>query len=152
MTLDLTRVRAAIELAARAHRDGLDLSGEELYIMHPLRVMARVETMAGESSYLRANLEDAMVAAVLHDTVEDTSVTLDTIEAKFGPEVATMVDALSRRAGETYRDFLARTRAHPIARFIKIADINDNLSRPLIPGIGTLRKRYTKALAFLEGA
>src|SRR5690242_7636864 len=79
----------AIALAAVAHGGALDKSGQP-YITHPIRVMMRCERHGPL----------AQMIAVLHDTVEDTWVTLELLRTMaFPPEVIEAVDALSRRKG-----------------------------------------------------
>ena len=90
---ELALVRHAYEVAEGAHHDQMRRSGEP-YISHPL-------TVAGILA--RFNLDaHTVAAALLHDVVEDTIVTLDEIRAQFGDEVAMMVDGvtkLSQREG-----------------------------------------------------
>jgi (p)ppGpp synthase/HD superfamily hydrolase len=73
--------------------------------------------------------EAAMIAAVLHDVVEDTAVTCDQLrEAGFSEEILLAVDCLTHRDGETYDAFIARVQTSPIARQVKIADLEDNMN------------------------
>lgn len=77
----------AIQLAARAHHHQVRKGTEIPYIVHPLAVaglLIRVSTP-----------EPAVIAALLHDVVEDTPVTIQEILSRFGPEVADLVTALS---------------------------------------------------------
>lgn len=105
----------AIALAVEAHRGQKDRAGAP-YVLHPLRMMFRVETDAER------------MAAVLHDVVEDTDWTLDGLrDAGFPEEVVAAVDHLTRREGESYDDFVRRAAAHPVARRVKIADLEDNM-------------------------
>lgn len=104
----------AIALAVEAHRGQVDKAGEP-YILHPLRVM------------LACKGEAKRIAAVLHDTVEDSGLEISLIRHRFGAEVADAVDCLSRRDGETYTDFIERCRSNPIARSVKLADLADNM-------------------------
>jgi len=140
-------LEAAIEIAVRAHRGQVDKSGEP-YILHPLRVMFRLRE--------QGHRVEVQAAAVLHDTVEDTSVTLAEITA-LSPEVAVLVDAVTRRCNitkEIYLDFIRRAANNPEARALKIADIEDNMARlgRLRPEEAEfLRKRYAGALEILQG-
>jgi hypothetical protein len=69
-----------------------------------------------------------MMAAVLHDVVEDTSVTLDELRRRGFPRaVVAAVDALSRRPDEPYLTFIDRAGSHRISRPVKLADLRDNL-------------------------
>jgi (p)ppGpp synthase/HD superfamily hydrolase len=135
----------AIALAAEAHRGQADKAGEA-YILHPLRVMFRVRD--------QGHRVEVQAAAVLHDVVEDTSVTLEDIAA-LSPEVAALVDAVTRRHGEVYESFIRRAAENPEARSIKTADVEDNLARigllaQLAPEQAErLGARYRRALALL---
>jgi (p)ppGpp synthase/HD superfamily hydrolase len=105
----------AIALAAEAHRGQRDKVGQP-YILHALRVMLRMET------------EEEQMAAVLHDVVEDTRYTLDDLRRLGYPEpVIAAVDRLTRRTDESYEQFVERASAEPIARRVKLADIEDNM-------------------------
>jgi len=105
----------AIRIAAEAHRGQKDSDGAP-YLLHPLRVMLSVRTDAER------------MAAVLHDVVEDTAWTLYDLRARgFPPEVLDAVDALTRRPGEEYDAMVERAAAHPVARRVKLADLEDNL-------------------------
>jgi (p)ppGpp synthase/HD superfamily hydrolase len=106
----------AIQVARRAHEGQLDKSGRP-YIAHPLRVMGKLRD------------EHERMAAVLHDVVEDTTVTLaDLTEAGCPAEVVAAVAAISKQPGEDQAAYLARVSANPIARAVKRADIADNMS------------------------
>ncbi len=103
----------AIALAAQAHADQRD-KADAPYILHPLRVMQKMHA------------EAEMMAAVLHDVVEDTPWTLDTLRAEgFSHEVLAAVDSVTHRDGETYNDYLARAAANPIGRKVKLAARED---------------------------
>jgi (p)ppGpp synthase/HD superfamily hydrolase len=105
----------AIEIAAAAHAGQVDKAGQP-YILHPLRVM------------LRVSANDERMAAVLHDVVEDTSVTLlQLTEAGFPLEVVEAVEALTKRPGETRLQAAARAASNPIARLVKLADNAENM-------------------------
>ena len=130
-------VAAAKALATKAHEGQIDKAGLP-YITHPERVASRLTTA------------EAQVVGWLHDTVEDTPITLRDIEATFGPETAAAVDAISRRDGEPWSDYLDRVAANPMARQVKISDLIDNSNLSRIPHV-TLKdverqKKYNKAL------
>ncbi|HZW25840.1 MAG TPA: bifunctional (p)ppGpp synthetase/guanosine-3',5'-bis(diphosphate) 3'-pyrophosphohydrolase [Gallionella sp.] len=84
---DVEHVREAIEFSRAAHEGQLRKSGEP-YVTHPIAV-ARILTS------LHIDVQ-AIVAALLHDVVEDTDITGDDIAAKFGKPVAELVDGLSK--------------------------------------------------------
>lgn len=133
---DLTK---AIRLAARQHDGQLDKAGEP-YILHPLRVMLTQTEPA------------ARITAALHDVVEDTEVTLEDLSQDFSDEIVAAVDALSRREDETYDDYLDRAFQDRIARLVKRADLNDNLSRAYQNGaVGSDKiQQYEAALKKLD--
>ena len=137
-----TDVEGARALAKLAHADQRDKAGQP-YITHPERVAARMDSPEGQ------------VVAWLHDTVEDTEVSLEEIERRFGPETASAVDALSRREGEDWDDYLDRVRANPVARKVKINDLIDNSNLSRLPRV-TLKDverqaKYNRALMRLLG-
>lgn len=128
------RVERAIELATKAHEGQTRKSGDP-YIVHPMAVMTMVQDWGMD--------EDTVIAAVLHDTVEDTDVTLEDIKNEFGETVAFLVDGVTKlgkaRSGmrdiDTYlpetRDNLLRllvaTGADVRVLIIKLADRMHNL-------------------------
>ncbi len=134
-------IERAIALAVRAHNGQRDLSGKPI-ILHPLRVMFE---FIGDDTM--------MAAAVLHDVVEDSEVTVGEIRSQFGAEVAEIVDSVSRRLYEKYFDFIERCRVHPQGRRLKLADLQDNMrpDRALWTSEHDgLRKRYVKAMGILQ--
>ncbi|MFP2904880.1 HD domain-containing protein [Pyxidicoccus sp. 3LFB2] len=105
----------ALALAVQAHHGQRDKAGQP-YILHPLRVMMRLETDAERT------------VALLHDVVEDTPWTLERLRAAGYPEdVLAALDALTRRDGETYEAFVERLRPDALARRVKLADLEDNM-------------------------
>ena len=102
---DLARFQAAIEYARAAHH-GQTRDGGKPFMLHPLRVARSVLT---QPSHVTA---EALMAAALHDVVEDTSRSLAELRARFGPRVAALVDALSLPPVERYADKQARDRAY----------------------------------------
>ena len=85
--IDTAVIEQAYHFAARAHEGQYRISGEE-YINHPLK-----------TAYILAELGldvTTIVASLLHDVVEDTSVTLDEIEKIFGEEIALLVDGVTK--------------------------------------------------------
>jgi GTP diphosphokinase / guanosine-3',5'-bis(diphosphate) 3'-diphosphatase len=117
----MSTLERAIEIAAKAHAGQFDKAGQP-YILHPLRVM------------LRVNSADERIAAVLHDAVEDTDVTLELLaEEGFSQQVIAAVEALTKRPGETRIQAAARAAAHAVARVVKLADNAENMDLSRIP-------------------
>ncbi len=114
----------AIALAVEAHRGQRDKAGQT-YILHPLRVMMRLES------------EAERMAAILHDVVEDTPYTLERLrELGYPEEVLGALECLTKRDGETYEAFIERVRPHPLARRVKLADLEDNMDVRRLPTVG----------------
>jgi (p)ppGpp synthase/HD superfamily hydrolase len=124
----------AAALAASIHREQTDKGGKA-YFWHPFRVAQSLERDGLGLIH--------QIAALLHDTVEDhpLDITLETIEAAFGPLVREVVDRLTRRGhyeartggqpaewvwDETYKDYIRRCCENPIARVVKLHDVYDN--------------------------
>ncbi len=85
----------------------------------------------------RVGPEEAKMAAALHDVVEDSSVTLGDLRAGGFPEsVVEAVEALTKRPGESYEDFILRAAANKTARTVKLADLLDNCDLSRIPDPG----------------
>ena len=142
----MSTLERAIALAAAAHAGQIDKAGAP-YVAHSLRVMARV---SGEAR---------MIAAVLHDVLEDTPVTARWLrELGFSTEVVDAIEALTKRRDEEpvdrYFDFVVRASRHPLSRDVKRADLLDNMDavRARKPkGRNVARfDRYRRALKLVE--
>jgi (p)ppGpp synthase/HD superfamily hydrolase len=110
----------AIILAATKHRGQIDKAGSP-YLLHPLRVMFNLGPTA---------TEEERMAALLHDIVEDTDVTFEDLRATGYPEaVIEAVQHLTKRPEEEndYEAAIRRVALNPIARKVKLADLQDNL-------------------------
>jgi GTP diphosphokinase / guanosine-3',5'-bis(diphosphate) 3'-diphosphatase len=132
----------AIAIAARAHAGQVDKGGAP-YITHPLRLMFAVTT------------PEEKIAAVLHDTVEDTDVSLSQLlEAGFTANIVDAVEALTKRQGETRLQAAQRAADNTIARVVKLADVTDNMDLTRIPNLTesdfSRLKEYEQVKKFLE--
>ena len=117
----MATLERAIEIAARAHAGQVDKGGHP-YILHPLRLMQRLEA------------KSERIAAVLHDVVEDTPWTLEQLRAEgFSEDVLQALDALAKRPGESRMEAASRAVIHPIARAVKLADVADNMDLSRLP-------------------
>lgn len=131
----------AIEIAARTHAGQSDKGGAP-YILHPLRVMLRVAPGAQQ------------IVAVLHDVVEDSEVTFEDLEREgFSAEVISGLRAVTKVAGESYEDFVARAALDPVGKAVKLADLmeNSDLSRIAEPSQKDLERveKYGRAIRYL---
>lgn len=135
----------AIAVARRAHAGQTDKAGRP-YIEHPLRVMGNV---AGE---------EERMAAVLHDVLEDTAVTVGELRSAGCPEaVLAALLALTKRPGESLARSMARGAADPIARVVKRADIADNSDPRRLALLDRatadrLRRKYADSIRLLDQA
>lgn len=91
---DLQRIREAFELARNAHADQKRKTGEP-YILHPIAVA----TICAKELMLDTN---PVMAAFLHDVVEDTDYTMEDIESRFGHDVAFLVRVVTKQKKDKY--------------------------------------------------
>ena len=91
---DMERIRAAFEMARKAHASQKRKTGEP-YILHPIAVA----NIAAEELMLGAN---PVIACFLHDVVEDTDYTIDDIQARFGYDVAFLVRVVTKKPTKDY--------------------------------------------------
>ena len=92
--IDRMKVQEAFAFACERHRDQRRASGED-FIVHPVGVAKICAGMRLDTATL--------CAALLHDTVEDTSASLEEVEAEFGEEVAALVDGVTKLTGITFQ-------------------------------------------------
>ncbi len=144
----MTPTIASTDVIARlAHYNQVDKAGNP-YIDHPRAVAELVKEYG----------PNAVMAALLHDVVEDTHITLDDLRADGYPdEVVNAVDAVTKRPGETHLDAVRRAAADPLGRVVKLADVTHNgdparLALLDVPTCERLTRKYAKARAVLEAA
>jgi GTP pyrophosphokinase len=148
-TIDRTAVTRAFDFACDRHADQLRRSGDE-FITHPVGV---AQICAG----MRLDTE-TLCAALLHDTVEDTSASLEEIRAEFGVEIAQLVDGVTKLTGitfesrderqaENYRKMMVAMATDVRVILIKLADRLHNMRT-----LGALpkQKQMSKARETLE--
>ncbi|CAG7655193.1 RelA/SpoT family protein [Paenibacillus allorhizosphaerae] len=126
---DLNKIREAYEFADRAHYGQVRKSGEP-YILHPLAVAEILVGMQMDTT--------SIIAALLHDVVEDTTVSLETVHEKFGPTCAMIVDGLTKlekikfkskveQQNENYRKMFVAMAQDIRVILIKLADRLHNM-------------------------
>lgn len=141
---DAAQEAIARSIAELAHAGDVDKSGRA-YIEHPAHVASRVEG------------DEAKAVAWLHDVIEDhgDSWTLDDLRAAgLSEKVVRGVDAMSRRPGEDYLDFVRRAAADPLARQVKLADVVHNMDLSRLPcvrprDVARIEQKYLPALKIL---
>ena len=138
----MSTIERAIEIAAHAHAGDTD-KADMPYILHPLRVMMAVKNPKEK------------IAAVLHDTIEDTYITEEYLLFEgFDTEVIEAVLALTKTPGESRIEAAKRALVNPIARAVKLADVADNMDLSRIPNPTdkdwARLKEYEGVLSLLE--
>lgn len=125
---DMARIRAAFELAREAHAEQRRKSGEP-YIIHPIAVA----TIVAIELKLGAN---PVIAAFLHDVVEDTAYTMDDIRQRFGDDVAFLVSVVTKKSTghyeiskqvDNYKQMLNSIHYDIRALLVKLADRLHNM-------------------------
>lgn len=123
------RIKKACDFAMNAHESQRRASGDP-YFIHPLEVAEILVDMKLD--------EDAIITALLHDTVEDTNVTIENIETEFGEEVARLVDGVTKldkikfqpdhiRQAENFRKLLLAMSEDIRVLLVKLADRLHNM-------------------------
>jgi hypothetical protein len=135
----MATLERAIEIAVQAHKGVKDRAGRA-YILHPLGVMGRVKS------------EKEKIVAILHDVVEDSLPPcrwdLDDLRAEgFDEDIVAALDCVTKRHGEPYEAFILRALPNPLARAVKIADLEDNMDlRRLDTVTNNDQERFNKYL------
>ena len=139
----------ALRFAYNAHHGQLDYNGIP-YIFHPLHLAEQMDE------------EIACCAALLHDVVEDTAVTMEELAREFPEEVVEVVRLLTHEdsadsSNSDYFSYLLPIKAHPIAKKVKLADIAHNSDQSRCVGSGLTqeqlahwKQKYQKAMEILS--
>lgn len=133
----------AMKIAYAAHHGQVDKAGLP-YIFHPIHLAEQMED------------EVSCCAALLHDVVEDTDITMEQLAQEFPREVMDVLKLLTHPKEVLYLDYVAAIRQNPIAVKIKLADIAHNSDQTRCIGSGIseetlayFRQKYTAALKLL---
>jgi guanosine-3',5'-bis(diphosphate) 3'-pyrophosphohydrolase len=160
----MSKIGQAIALAADVHQNQTDKAGVP-YILHPLAVMELCRSYTFVNDEAR---EDCLIAAVLHDVMEDHDEPEDEFEGvfidqigdhildTFGGRVFDAVEKLTKPRGAEYEKYIENLRTNWVARRVKIADLTHNLEPMRMPN-GRITDRdferwnkYHKALVSLR--
>lgn len=133
--------KKALRISFEAHKDQVDKGGMP-YVYHPYHVAMQMDD------------EAAVCAALLHDVVEDSSITIGDLKIYGFPKEVTDAVALLTHGDDTpYFDYIRRIKEDPIARRVKIADLkhNSNISRMSYFDHSVIERinKYNKALDIL---
>jgi (p)ppGpp synthase/HD superfamily hydrolase len=140
----MATLERALVIAAQAHSGQTDKEGLP-YITHPLRVMQLVEG------------SETQIVALLHDVVEDTAITFDDLAHEgFSTAILEALRCVTHEPEVSYAEYVIRCKANPIARQVKLADLQDNtrLTRVLLRPTSierdmTRTRRYLLSYKFL---
>lgn len=104
----------ALEIATLAHKGQLDKSGKD-YINHPIAVSNKCKSLK------------AKIVGLLHDVVEDTSITLNYLKDYFTDDIIIAIDLLTKKNGLDINIYYKNIKANPLAKEVKIADLTHNM-------------------------
>ncbi len=109
-------IEKSLEIALKAYSGQCDKAGKT-YILHPLRLMSKMET------------EEEMSVALLHDVIEDSDITAeDLLNNGIPSNIVDAVQCLTKKQGESYESFIKRVLENSLAAKIKKSDIEDNIN------------------------
>lgn len=112
------RLAEALCIAERSHKNQTHAGGSP-YILHVMRVVERVWRDGAD--------ETTLIVAALHDVIEDDpTVSFGALVKLFGSEVGAALNAITHRPGEPYMRYIQRVQQNPIAKAVKLADLEDN--------------------------
>jgi (p)ppGpp synthase/HD superfamily hydrolase len=115
----------AIRIASEVFEHHSDKGGNP-YMLHCIRVMQGVEHLG----------KTAMIAAILHDVVEDSHWTFEMLHLEgFSSEVIVILELLTHRKETEYMDYIKALSVHPIAKAIKLSDLRDNSNITRLKGL-----------------
>lgn len=143
-----SRIRKAFKVAKSAHAGQFDKAGVD-YIYHPMTVAL---SCGGNIS--------AMIVALLHDVVEDTSLTIENLreEVNLTAEEIAALELLTHDEQVPYFDYIQKIKGNELATAVKIADLVHNSDLSRIPAAARTKKdferieKYKKALKILNGS
>ncbi|AMW17147.1 HD domain-containing protein [Glaesserella parasuis] len=129
-------------LAKQLHANQVDKAGK-----------AYVEHLQSVADGLVQPTDDELAVAWLHDSVEDTTISLAQIKAEFGSVIANAIGAITKRKDEPYETYLKRVKANDIARKVKIADLTHNMDLSRLAKVTekdiARQQKYQQAKLFL---
>jgi hypothetical protein len=133
----------AVNLMLKQHAGQKDKAGKDYYF-HPMRVS------------MKCNLIESKTVALLHDIVEDTTMTFEKLRiAQFSEEIINGVRAVTRMDGESYADFIERASKDELGHAVKSYDLEDNLNITRLSNIGEKDwhrlNKYLHAWRYLTG-
>jgi len=143
VTVNDHQIFYAMICAFLAHGNKKDKEGAPYYI-HPLSVAKNVKE------------KNEKIIALLHDVLEDSSITEGNLQSMgFSDEIITAVKALTRGKLQSYRSYLDQVCKNPLAKIVKLADIQDNIDPERLEKLDVitrarLKNKYEKAINILN--
>jgi (p)ppGpp synthase/HD superfamily hydrolase len=139
----VTLIEKSLHIALQAYSGKTDKAGRP-YVLHPLRLMARMES------------DDERAVALLHDVIEDSEFTAIPLrEAGIPLRIVVAVQCLTRLDRESYEKFIQRVLTNKLAVKVKMADIEDNLNVLRLKTLGDNDlervRKYHAAWKMLDG-
>ena len=122
----------AMQIAYSAHHGQFDKGGLP-YIFHPYHLAHQMED------------EISCCAALLHDVVEDTDITMEELAEQFPEEVIQVLKLLTHEPDVPYFDYVRRIKTNPIAVKIKLADIAHNSDQSRCPNLTESQRAYFRS-------
>ena len=122
-------INRAIDIAYSAHMNQRDKAGRP-YFMHPVIVASQMDS------------EYEICTALLHDVIEDTHVTIEELEREFPKEIIDAIRLLTHDKRTDYLDYVRELKKNPIARKVKLADLNHNLDITRVEDNPYLLKKF----------
>ena len=136
------KTKYAMKIAYNAHKDQADKGGLP-YVFHPFHLAEQMQT------------EDTVCVALLHDVVEDSSVTFEQLEhAGFSQSVVRALTLLTHKKNVPYMEYIEAIKSNSIARTVKLADLKHNSDLNRLDSVTDrdLKRieKYKKAISILE--
>ena len=135
--------KKAMKIAFEAHKNQTDKNGIP-YIYHPVHLAEQMDS------------ENTICVALLHDVVEDTSMTFEDLQAEgFSPEIIDALKLLTHDDAVPYMEYVKEIRKNPIATKVKLADLRHNSDLTRLDEVNekALKRveKYKKAIEMLIG-
>lgn len=132
----------AMKIAYNAHHGQVDTGGIP-YIFHPYHLAEQMKD------------EYTTCVALLHDVVEDTDVRIEELAKIFPREVVDAIALMTHQKDEPYLEYVARIKDNPIAKAVKLADLQHNSDETRLENadeatLSYYREKYRKAFEILE--
>ena len=136
------KTKAALKLCFEAHKNQTDKSGMP-YVFHPFHLAEQMKD------------EETTIAALLHDVIEDTDYTIADLEQMgFSPDVLEALKLLTHNDDTPYMEYVAKIKDNPIAKAVKLADLEHNSDLSRLDTIDEKalkrKKKYSQAIRLLN--